>query len=203
MLEDLRGLAGFWQDVFEMGALRFVNPHGLTKFFLILQAKKRSASDVFIEIGTYHGVTSRRCAGRFDRVYTVEISPELSQKAAVRFSKLKNRNIHLTEGDGLKVLPEILEKSDVRNALIFLDGHPCGARTGTGAVNEPAVEELAVIARYRDKVNAIIVDDFRNFGVESDFPKKSTLLKQAEDLFGSQGYRIEVRMDQLVILKDA
>lgn len=41
------------------------------------------------------------------------------------------------------------------------------------------MEELRVVEKFKDKVNAVIIDDFRTFGVESDFPKKSDLLKRA------------------------
>lgn len=119
MLEDLKELAGFLADIFSFIGLRLNNPRSFNKFLLILKYKKASSSNTFLEVGTFHGVTSRRCSGYFEKVYTVEINQELAKRAAIKFAKLNKRNVHVVEGDGLKRLPEILARNDV---LEFLDG---------------------------------------------------------------------------------
>lgn len=78
----------------------------------------------------------------------------------------------MIEGNALAVLPQILQLSEVDHAFIYLDGHPCDSMTSAGAVLEPAVEVLVALSPYQVKVNAIVVDDFRNFGVEKEFPGK-------------------------------
>ena len=92
-----------------------------------------------------------------------------------------------------------MNQQNVSKALIFLDGHFSGGTTGQGALPEPAIDELKILAESKNKIEAIIIDDFRCFGQEPGFPEKSELLKAAETYFGE--YKISVYFDQLILLK--
>ena len=198
-MTEIRGWMGHVLDLVGMFRFDLKNPHSYTKFRAICALKQKSKSKVFIEAGTYRGVTADRCARVFDRVYTIELNQALAKKAA---DFLKSRkNVTVIEGNALVVLPQILQLSEVDNAFIYLDGHPCDSTTSAGAVPEAAVEELVALSPYQEKINAIVVDDFRNFGVEKEFPAKSALLKAAEDNFRDSHFHIFVERDQLVILR--
>ncbi len=198
-MSDIKGWIGHVLDLFGIMKLDFKNPRSYTKFRVIRSLKGKSKSKIFIEAGTYFGVTAERCSRIFDQVYTIELNQTLAQKAA-DFLKPKN-NITVMTGDALKVLPQLLKRSEIQDVFIYLDGHVCGPATSSSNFPEPAVEELAALSPYQEKINAIVVDDFRNFGLEKNFPAKSALIKSAEDHFSSGHFDISVQWDQLVILR--
>jgi len=194
-----RGWVGSFLDFIGMAQLNFKNPHSYTKFRIIKSVKKKSGSKVFIEAGTYFGITADRCSKIFDQVYTIELNETLARNATAFLSARENVNV--IKGDALKVLPELLEGNRIQNALIYLDGHVCGPTTSSGDFPEPAVEELKSLSFHKEKINAIVIDDFRSFGVEKNFPEKSALIKAAEDNFPSDLFHIFVEWDQLVIIR--
>ena len=61
---------------------------------------------------------------------------------------------------------------------------------------EPAVEEVHVLSQFKTKIGAIVIDDFPNFGSNPKVPKKSELMRAAEDLFSE--FEIVVNYDQVV-----
>ena len=198
-ITHIRGWVGHLLDLFGVARFNFKNPHSYTKFKIIRALKKKSNAKVFIEAGTYFGITADRCSRIFDKVYTIELNQTLAQKAT-DFLKLRE-NVTVIKGDALKILPELLELNQVKDVFIYLDGHACDSMTSVSDLPEPAVEELAVLSLYWKKISAIVVDDFRNFGVEKDFPEKSVLIKAAEHNFPKDYFDISIHWDQLVILR--
>src|SRR5262249_52955544 len=77
-------------------------------------------------------------------------------------------------------LPKIVARSEVRDLLVFLDGHFSGGETALGELPEPAIEEIKALGAFRDKVRAVVVDDFRSFGVEQGWPSKASLIQSFE-----------------------
>lgn len=69
----------------------------------LLQPDKNS---VILEIGTGSGYQAAVLAQIVKKVYTIEIIPELAQKAASLFSRLGYNNIIAKEGDGADGWPE-------------------------------------------------------------------------------------------------
>lgn len=199
IMADVKGWAGHMLDLAGAIRLGFKAPHNYTKFQIIRSLKQKSKSKIFIEAGTYFGITADRCSRVFDKVYTIELNQALAEKAAGFLRSRKN--VTVIKGDALKVLPKLLQLDEINNALIYLDGHVCGPMTSSGDFPEPAVEELTALSSYKEKINAIVIDDFRNFGVKNNFPLKSTLLKSAEDNFPHDHFDVSVQWDQLVILR--
>jgi hypothetical protein len=89
--------------------------------------------------------------------------------------------------------PKIVARSEVSDLLVFLDGHFSGAR---GGLADPAVEEIKALGAFRDKVRAVVVDDFRSFGVEKGWPSKSSLIQSFERHLGDMD--LIVHMDQVI-----
>ncbi|WP_162273199.1 hypothetical protein [Rubripirellula obstinata] len=136
-----------------------------------------------------------RCSKAFDQVVTIELDPELHQRAKSFLST--RRNVECILGDATKKLPEVLVREECSQAVVFLDGHFSSGETAHGDVPEPACELLSSLGQFKDKICAIVVDDFRLFGVEAGWPRKSELLIAAEEIFGD--YRLAVHLDQLLI----
>lgn len=178
--------------------MKFSNPHSYTKFLVINSVRKNTGATVLIEAGTFRGITTARASSVFDRVYSIELDETL---AAAATKKLRTKkNVKVIQGDALQVIPQLLEDERLRDVLLFLDGHFSGGETACGDLPEPAAEELHTLRNYKDKISAIVIDDLRSFGTEIGFPKKSELLRSAEDAFGSD-FDITLFLDQLIISK--
>lgn len=197
MYYTIRGLAGHVLDLYRIARFTFINPHNYTKFRLINSIRKKTNARVFVEAGTYLGITANRCASVFDSVYTIELDVDLARRSSKYLSK--RENVTTIQGDALSVIPELLQRDNLSDTLIFLDGHFSGGVTSCGELPEPAVEELRVLSEYKDRIRAIIIDDFRSFGENEEFPSKSELLKAAEESFAE--YAISIQLDLVVIVQ--
>ena len=192
-----RALAGYWLDLYRLSRARFHNAHSYLKFVHLRAVARQCSASTFIETGTYLGVTANRCSRIFDHVYTIEIEPTLAASAARFLSR--RPNVRVVCGDALTELPSIFRSNRFDSAVVFLDGHFSGGVTGSGTLPEPALEEMRVLAEFKSRIGAIVIDDFRSFGVEPGFPRKSELLGAAEDLFGE--YAMSVNYDQLAVVR--
>ncbi len=50
--------AGYLVDLYCFASARFVNPHSYLKFLRLNEVRKQSGAHVFIETGTYLGITA-------------------------------------------------------------------------------------------------------------------------------------------------
>ena len=190
--------AGHVVDLYRLAKFDVRNPYSYTKFRQLKALGRRSGAKVLIETGTYLGNTAMRCSRVFDRVVTMELDPELFRKSEVYLSR--RTNVECLEGDALKLLPAVLDRPDVRDAIVFLDGHFSGGVTAHGDVAEPACEEIEVLARFKDKLCSFIVDDFRCFGRDKGWPRKSELIASIEKHSGDR-MDLAVHMDQVLVWK--
>lgn len=193
-----RGLGGYLVDLSLIARGNFSNPHSYTKFLTINRLRKKTGAKVFIEAGTFRGVTAARCSSVFERVYTIELDPKLAQ--AARLFLTGKKNVEVIQGDALDVLPNLLADQNLDRVLLFLDGHYSSGETACGDLAEPAAEELQALVHYRDKIDAIVIDDVRSFGTEADFPRKSELLRSAEETFGDS-FDLTLFLDQLILTR--
>jgi len=192
----LAAIGGHIVDLYRLARFYIQNPHSYSKVRQIRALAHKTNSRVFIEAGTFLGNTAMRCSRNFERVITMELDPSLFRQAKVYLSR--RRNVLCLEGDALKLFPSVLEMADVGDALVFLDGHFSGGVTAHGELAEPACEEIAVLAGYRAKINAMIIDDFRCFGRDKGWPRRSTLLETIEDSFGDD-FDYTIHLDQVLI----
>jgi hypothetical protein len=189
----LQALVGHFMDIYKIANFTFTNPHSYTKFRQIDSYRKKTGSNVFIETGTYLGVTTARCSRIFEKIYTIELDPQLAEKAS-SFLASKN-NVKVIEGDAVEELKK-LPFDKLNNILVFLDGHYSGGITACGDLPEPALEEIRILATQKNKINCVIIDDFRCFGREIGFPSKSALIECIEKNFPE--YVINVHLDQII-----
>jgi len=193
---SLSTIGGHLVDLYRLAIFDVRNPHSYSKVRQIKALANRTKSRVFVETGTFLGNTAMRCSGTFERVITIELDEALFRRSSAFLSNRKN--VLCLQGDALELLPSVFEISDVRDALIFLDGHFSGGVTAHGELAEPACEEITAVAKHRDKINAVIVDDFRCFGRDKGWPKRSFLLKTIEDSFG-EDFDYAIHLDQVLI----
>lgn len=136
-----------------MGLVNFGIPEKETLFL-----KEALNLNVFVEGGTYLGGTAKSMSPIFSKVYTIEKSAVMHDKAE---QVLKGySNVSLLKGDTREHLKEILEQNE--NILFWLDAHWSGGDT-YGVKDEcPLLDELEIIFSY-ERNAVILIDDARCF----------------------------------------
>lgn len=190
-------MAGSLVDLLNILRRRFTNPHSYTKFLVLRAIAQRTGADTFVEAGTFRAVNAERCARVFRKVFTVELDAELAAAARARLATLPGCAV--VEGDAAVHVPAIVARPEVGNVVILLDAHPCGEGTAEGEIADPAISMMEALAPNASKIKALLVDDFRLFGVEPGYPEKWQLVRAAEELFGKIGFSVYVFMDQLIV----
>lgn len=193
----LEPLAGYGLDVWSKLRNLPFTPHSLTKLHNLRTVRNLSGARTVIEIGTYKGVTTRRLARLFPKVVTVEIDEALHRHATARCAGIPN--IEFLLGDGAVLLPAIIERE--WNTLLFLDGHFSGGETSQGDEVEPVLKELDVITTNLDRVCGVVIDDFRLFGVEKGWPRKSEVMAKLEAVFPEPLWTISILNDQYIAFR--
>jgi hypothetical protein len=111
-----------------------------------------------VETGTFRGATTRKLAGLFESVATIELSPELHRRAEVTLGDLPN--VRLLQGHSAERLAEVGDP-DVAT-LYFLDGHWSGGSTSGADEQCPVLGELAAIGPGHPD-DCIVIDDAHLF----------------------------------------
>ena len=110
-----------------------------------------------LEIGTGSGYQAAVLAQLVERVYTIEIVPELAQSARALLEKLGYRNITVREGDGYRGWPEeapfdrvILTAAPREVPQTLIDQLAPGGRLVAPVGGSPFTQELLVIDKRPD-----------------------------------------------------
>lgn len=124
---------------------------------------------IFIETGTHVGSGTRQFSPHFEKVYTIELSPSLSQIAMENNKDLTN--IEYFVGESHVVLPIVLEKiSD--DFILFLDAHGSGGDTvyseQIGRFGSPVIKELNACVNKLPKI--VVIDDLSDFENIPSYP---------------------------------
>lgn len=123
---------------------------------------KSYVNPYFVETGTFLGVGIRQAlVAGFPNVISIELSESLARNAQDKFRNYSN--VHVICGDACDVLWDVI--STIQEQITFwLDGHYSGGVTAKGAVDDPILQELELIARHPVKTHTILVDDMRLYG---------------------------------------
>jgi hypothetical protein len=159
--------------------------------------KKQFGYDVFIETGTFRGDMIEAQRGNFKRIFSIELSHALWEKAKARFENYPH--IRLIEGDSGELLNTLMaEISDP--AIFWLDGHYSGGITARGEKECPVYEELNAIYKSGKSLrHLVLVDDARLFIGERDYPTMPELEQHLKSITNDP-LRIEVADDIIRIV---
>ena len=189
--------AGYVLDVLQLARGIPLNLHSYLKYVTLRSLARRTGARDLVETGTFLGVTAARCARAFERVVTIEVDAELARRAAQLLTRY--RNVKVLQGDAVVLLPSVFANGQCDEAVVFLDGHFSGGITGKGEVHGPALIELEILARHAERICGIVIDDFRLFGQQDGFPKKSELILAIERLFPAPRFDLKIHADQVII----
>ena len=160
-------------------------PH-LIKQRAVLQYAHAFGLSTLIETGTYYGEMIAAVAGRFRKIYSIELDPRLARLAQQRFRG--RPQVEVVEGDSQAVVPAILLKLKER-ALFWLDAGYCGWSGGIGNPNRLGTEFAAILSdRIPDHV--ILMDDADGINGEGGSLTLSELIAFIEATYPNR--RVEV-----------
>ena len=125
---------------------------------IVLAFRDKGGLKNFIETGTFKGGTSFWAGKHFDKVFTIEIDPEISKATAS--NPACPTNITFLVGNSKDVLPELLTQIETPS-LFWLDGHWCGVSEFGKDMECPLMDELRALKDFGDSV--ILIDDARAF----------------------------------------
>lgn len=164
------------------------SPH-LVKQFVVREYARRYALRTLIETGTYYGEMVAAVRHDFDRIYSIELDPELARRAARRFGG--DPRIHILEADSQKLLPELL-KSITDPALFWLDAGYWGWANLARDPQRLSVE-LEVALSHSVKGHVVLMDDARMLDGRNGAPTCDELRARIASRF--PGRRVELLHD--------
>jgi hypothetical protein len=164
-------------------------PSGV-KHQVLRDVASRRCLSVLVETGTFRAGTVRALRNDFDRIVSVELSPELYGRA--RHRTRNQANAELILGDSAIVLSEVIETLD-RPALFWLDAHYSGEGTALGSAVSPIVQELDTILGAEVLGHVVLIDDAREFHSpeRSGYPPAEIVYSTAD----RHGYSVSERND--------
>jgi len=117
--------------------------------------------DILVETGTFKGDTVAAMQGRFVRIISIELSPELWGEAAKRFAD--KSHVQILQGDSSEQLRALSSELQERHTLYWLDAHWCVADDTAGELSQcPLLRELQAIDRLNEG-SVVLIDDARLF----------------------------------------
>lgn len=146
--------------------------------------------DIFVETGTFYGWTTQYMSYFVKKIFTIEIYEPLFIKAKEKFKDYKS--IEVFYGDSSEILENLVLNGKV---LFFLDWHYSGSWTGKWAKECPLFEELEKIKNKNLYNPIVIIDDFRLFGIDKNYPTICQIEKYIKDI--NNNYTIQIVHDMV------
>lgn len=170
-------------------------PH-IVKQMAIEEYQKKFDLKLLVETGTYLGDMVEAQRNHFEKIYSVELSKKLFQRATKRFKVYSHINI--LNGDSGVVLNKLIQEID-KPALFWLDGHYSEGITAKGAKECPVLEELEAIQKS-NFYHIILIDDARLFNGTRDYPT----LDEIKQIFekNNRVYSLTVKDDIIRLIPD-
>jgi hypothetical protein len=156
-----------------MGYIEFSMPREI-----VLRFRDKGRIKYFVETGTYRGNTSFWAAQHFEKVFTIEIDPEISRETASRADRPSN--IEFLVGNSRDILPQVIKQLN-GSAVFWLDGHWCNVTELGKDMECPLIEELHTLRTLKDSV--ILIDDARAFLGPLPPPHDNTQWPRVDEIF--------------------
>ncbi len=174
---------------------RPVPPPHIVKQRTIREFAEKFGLSVLVETGTYYGDMVEAMKGYFSRIYSIELSNDLYEKAKQRFAG--DDRIEIIHGDSGIELGKLIPRLD-QAALFWLDGHYSAGVTARGEKDTPIYEELTHIFSSPEEGHVIIIDDARCFGTDPAYPGIDELIGFIKAK--KPNAKIEVKDDSIRVL---
>jgi hypothetical protein len=182
-VRDARKCLLEYQEWLEKGAS--IPPPPAVKQEVLIRYAEEYRLRVLVETGTYYGDMVEATKDHFDKIYSIELSGELVEKAKKRFQL--ERHIEIIQGDSGEKLEHIMHEI-TRPALFWLDGHYSAGVTARGRNDTPIYEELTHILNAPDLGHVVVIDDARLFGTDAAYPT----IEGLKEFVGSKRNNVQI-----------
>jgi hypothetical protein len=177
-----------------MGFVRFGAPTDL-----ILALKKEFDLRDFVETGTFHGETALWASAHFERVVTIENSPELYASTKPKLGQ--KPNISFIQGNSKTTLPAVVSKL-ARPSVFWLDSHWCGGLTHGKKDECPLLEEIHAF-QHSELSHFLFIDDARLITSPPPHPHNANQWPPLFDVFealhsGNHQYYVVIVEDVII-----
>ena len=162
-------------------------PH-LIKKDIVLQNSRKYQLNIFIETGTFIGEMVKAVSDHFEKIISIELSEELSRRAAQKFADA--HHIQIVHGDSAICLDHVLPHVNGRK-LFWLDAHYSGGFSAKGTILTPIQHELCTIFKYSSGKDVILIDDARLFNGKNDYPTLETIGHLVQTNLPLYAYRVQ------------
>lgn len=152
--------------------------------------QKRSGYNILVETGTYKGDMILAQKKNFKKIYSIELSQELFEKAKKRFRHYSY--VILLQGNSGDVIANVLNELK-EPAIFWLDGHYSGGITAKIEKYSPINEELQTLIANNKLQHIILIDDARGFTGEHGYPAIEEVKEMTAKSF--HGYHFSVDED--------
>ena len=143
-----------------------VPPPHTVKQQAIQYYQKRAGYNILVETGTYKGDMILAQKDFFKKIYSIELSEALFEKAKQRFRKYPY--VTLLQGNSGDVIAKVLNELQ-EPAVFWLDGHYSGGITAKIEKYSPINEELQTLIANNRLQHIILIDDARGFTGEHGY----------------------------------
>jgi len=171
-------------------------PH-LLKQRTVRDYVRRYRLRVLVETGTYYGEMVSAMRRHVERIYSIELDPQLARRAAAKFAR--SSRVTILQGDSGQLMPELL-RTVAEPALFWLDAGYYGW-AGLQGDRQRLTTELDSILRDHRFRHVILMDDARGLNGQNGAPTVPQLKQRIEAEF--PGRSVEVKYDILRITPDA
>lgn len=166
-------------------------PHDIKQLSVLYHAVTYKL-DTLVETGTFLGDMVFAMKDYFRKIYSIELSPELFERAQKRFRG--DGHIKLVQGDSSVKIAEVLSEVE-KPVLFWLDGHYSGGITARGEKICPVYGELENVFKSPFP-HVILIDDARLFNGEDDYP---TLEELRYFVTEKSDYKMKVENDIIIL----
>ena len=163
-------------------------PH-IVKQMAIEECLRKFQTEILVETGTYLGDMVEAQRDHFKKIYSIELSEKLFNKATKRFKG--HLHIKILHGDSGIVLNKLMNEID-KPSLFWLDGHYSHGVTAKGEKECPVPEELKAIFKS-SLPHIILIDDARLFNGTHDYPTIEQIIEIIRS--NNRHYLVEIKDD--------
>jgi hypothetical protein len=143
---------------------------------------------VFVETGTFKAEMIEAQHDCFQKLISIELSPQLHAAARAKFSQ--DAKVELYQGDSGVKLAEAVKNIN-GPALFWLDAHYSMGITAGRHHEAPIIKELSCLVHRKQARDVILIDDARLFGWDFGYPRLKVIQTFVEKHWPEHSFSVQ------------